>query len=116
MSQITIAQAKKYLRVFHSLDDDLIQMLIDGAEQEACRFLNRQNLPTLPLEYPAESSSDGPYSEEEPSSEDPVAPDVVIAILHLIQSKYEGTKPEDQAKLRAAAEVILMPYRRGMGV
>lgn len=113
MSQITIAQAKKYLRVFHSLDDDLIQMLIDGAEQEACRFLNRQN---LPLEYPAESSSDGPYSEEEPSSEDPVAPDVVIAILHLIQSKYEGTKPEDQAKLRAAAEVILMPYRRGMGV
>lgn len=116
MSQVTVAEVKLYLRVIGSADDELIQLLIDGAEQEACRFLNRDNLPTLPLEYPAESSSDGPYSEEIPSSEDPVAPDVKIAILHLVQSKYEGTKPEDQAKLRSAAEVILMPYRNMMGV
>lgn len=116
MSQITLEQAKRYLRVFHSADDDLLQDLIDGAEQEACRFLNRTNLPTLPLEYPAESSSEGPYSEEVPSSEDPVSPDVRTAVLHLVQSKYEATKPEDQAKLRAAAEVILMPYRAQMGV
>lgn len=116
MSQISVATAKLYLRVFHSHDDALIELLIDGAEQEACRYLNRQNLPTLPLEYPAESSSDAPYSEESPSSEDPVAPDVVIAVLHLVQSKYEGTKPEDQEKLRAAAEVILQPYRRALGV
>ncbi len=116
MSQITVAEAKLYLRVIGSADDALLQLLIDAAEQEACRFLNRENLPTLPLEYPAESSSDGPYSEEVPSSEDPVAPDVKTAVIHLVQAKYEGTKPEDQMKLRQAAEVILMPYRRGLGV
>lgn len=111
MSQITVAEARAYLRVIGSADNDLLQMLIDGAEQEACRFLNRENLPTLPLEYPAESSS-----EEVPSSEDPVVADVRVAVMHLVQSKYEATKPEDQAKLRGAAEVILMPYRTGLGV
>ena len=51
-----------------------------------------------------------------PSSEDPVVADVRVAVMHLVQSKYEATKPEDQAKLRGAAEVILMPYRTGLGV
>jgi hypothetical protein len=116
MSQITLQETKKYLRVIHSADDDLIQTLIDSAEDEACRFLNRDNLPTLPLEYPAPSSSDGPYSEEVPSSEDPVAPSVKLAIFYLVQRAYEATKPEDMQRIRESAETLLMPYRRGLGV
>jgi hypothetical protein len=116
MSQITLAEVKQYLRVIHSADNDLIQTLIDSAEDEACRFLNRENLPTLPLEYPADSSSEGPYSEEVPSSEDPVAPSVKLAIFYLVQRAYEATKPEDAVRMREAAETILMPYRRGLGV
>lgn len=111
MSQIQLADVKRFLRVIGTADDAMLEELIAGAEQEACRFLGRSELPTLPLEYPAESSS-----EEVPSSEDPVVADVRVAVMHLVQSKYEATKPEDQAKLRAAAEVILAPYRTGLGV
>lgn len=111
MSQIQLADVKRFLRVIGSADDALLEELIAGAEQEACRFLGRSELPTLPLEYPAESSS-----EEVPSSEDPVVADVRVAVMHLVQSKYEATKPDDHDKLRAAAEVILMPYRTGLGV
>lgn len=116
MSQVTLSETKQYLRVIHSADDALIQTLIDSAEDEACRFLNRENLPTLPLEYPAESSSDGPYSEEAPSSEDPVAPSVKLAILYLVQRAYEQPDPDKADAMRRSAETILMPYRRGLGV
>lgn len=116
MSQITLTEVKQFLRVIHNADDDLIQTLIDSAEDEACRFLNRENLPTLPLEYPAESSSNAPYSEEVPSSEDPVAPSAKLAIYYLVQRAYEATKPEDMQRIRESAETLLMPYRRGLGV
>jgi len=104
------------LRVIHSADDDLIQELIDSAEDEACRFLNRENLPTLPLEYPLESSSEGPYSEEIPSSEDPIAPSVRLAIWYLVQRACEQPDPDKAQAMREAAETILMPYRRGLGI
>ena len=116
MSQVTLTETKQYLRVIHSGDDDLIQTLIDSAEDEACRFLNRENLPTLPLEYPAESSSDGLYSEEIPSSEDPIAPSVKLAIFYLVQRAYEQPDPDKADAMRRSAETILMPYRRGFGV
>jgi hypothetical protein len=116
MSQITVGEVKQYLRVIGTADDALLHLLIDGAEQEACRFLNRENLPTLPLEYPAESSSEGPYSEEIPSSEDPVAPDVVIAVCLLVKADYEATTPAEVEGYRKAAETKLQPYRRALGV
>lgn len=116
MSTITVVTLKSYLRVMHAFDDALLGTLLDGAEAEACRFLNRTMLPTLPLEYPAESSSDGPYSEETPSSEDPVAPDVVIAVCLLVKADYEATTPAEVAGYRLAAETKLQPYRAAMGV
>lgn len=116
MSTITVATLKLYLRVVHSADDALLQVLLDGAEQEACRILNRTNLPTVPLEYPAESSSEGPYSEEVPSSEDPVAPDVVLGVALLVKADYEATTPDEVAGYRKAAETKLQPYRAAMGV
>jgi hypothetical protein len=116
VSQVTLQETKEYLRVIHSGDDALIQTLIDSAEDEACRFLNRENLPTLPLEYPAESSSDGPYSEEVPSSQDPIAPSVKLAIFYLVQRAYEQMDPDKEARVRQSAETIMMPFRRGLGV
>lgn len=119
MSIVTLDDAKSWLRVIHAADDALIQLTLDGAEAEACRFCNRLQLPTLPLDYPGEYDTDGafiPSTEDVPSSEDPIAPDVKIAVLMLTQAGYEATKPEDRIKMRSAAETILMPYRVGLGV
>lgn len=110
MSIVTVEEIRAFLRIIHTDDDDLLQTLIDAAEDEAKRFCNRSQLPTLPLEYPGESSS-----EEVPSSEDPIAPSVRIAVYYLVQSKYEGAKPEDALRMRHAAETLLWPYRSELG-
>jgi len=111
MSQVTVEEVKRYLRVTHASDDVLLQELIDAAEQEICRYLNRSELPTLPLEYPEEESS-----EEMPSSNDPVAPDVRIAVITLVKAEYEGQTPEEIARYREAAINKAQPYRVGQGV
>lgn len=115
MSQVQLSEVKAYLPVIHSGDDALLQQLIDAAEQEACRFLDRQNLATLPLEYPAESSTDAPYTEELPSSDDPIAADVRMAVFLLVKGNYRS-EPGERDKYRTAAERILMPYRNRIGV
>lgn len=117
MSTISLAVVKEALRVTHTSDDAMLQRLTDGAEQEAMRFMNRTQLPTLPQDYPPLCDSDGNLvSEVVPSSEDPVAPDVVTAVLLLVQAVYDATTPDEIAKLRACAETKLMPYRVGLGV
>lgn len=107
---ITVSEVKLFLRVFHSDDDTLLETLIDAAEDEAKRFMNRTELATLPLDYPSSSS------EEVPSSEDPVAPSVRVAVYFLVQSKYEAMEPEKIMQLRKAAETLLAPYRTELGV
>lgn len=111
MSVIDVAIARRRLRVIGTWTDADLQQALDGAEQEACRFLDRTQLPTLPLEYPECSSS-----EEVPSSGDGVAPDVVEAVLLLVKASFEGTDPEEVAGYRQAAETKLFPYRARMGV
>lgn len=111
MSEISIDVAKDRLRITHSLDDTDLQQALDGAEQEALRYLNRDYLPTLPLEYPDESSS-----EEIPSSEDPVVADVVEAVLLLVKASFEATTPDEIKGYREAAVIKLAPYRVGMGI
>jgi hypothetical protein len=111
MSYVTVEEFKLFARVFTTDDDALIATLIEAAEDEACRFLNRTELPTLPLEYPS-----GSETEEVPSSNDDIAPSVRVAIYLLTQSKYEAITPDDVMKLRKAAETLLFPYRAEMGV
>lgn len=111
MSYVTIDQAKDFLRVIHTDDDSLIQSLLDAAEEEAKRFLNRSQLPTLPHDFPESSSS-----EDVPSDGDPVVADVQVAIMILVQARYEGDTPEHQAAMRRNAETLLMPYRVDIGV
>ena len=93
MSVITLADAKSYLDVIHTYDDDKLQNLLDAAEDEAARFLNVDSL----TEY----------------TELPLA--IYIGVLLLLQSNYEAS-PDDMPKLRSAAESKLMPYRVEMGV
>ena len=109
MSSIDIEIAKRRLRVIGSFNDADIQQALDGAEQEACRYLNRTQLPTLPQDWPCSS-------EEAPSSEDPVAPDVVEGVLLLVLASYNAADPDTVAGYRAAAEVKLHPYRLHIGV
>lgn len=110
MSTITLAEVKEALRVTDDDSDALLGRLLASATQECLRFTNRSELPTLPLEYPAESSS-----EEIESSEDPVAADVVQGIMTMINADFYAS-PADRPKFRGAAESLWMPYRRLMGV
>lgn len=111
MSETSLDTVKNRLRVTHSLDDSALQQMLDAAEDEALRFLNRSLLPTLPVDYP---SSEG--EEENPSSDDPVAPSVTEAICLLVSASYDAHTPEAMMALRRAAETKLMPYRVGLGV
>lgn len=111
MSTIDLALAKRRLRIIHSSDDADLQQALDGAEQEAMRYMNRAQLPTLPQDWPEGSSS-----EPVPSSGDPVAPDAVEAVLLLVKASYEATTPDEVAGYREAAEIKLQPYRVGHGV
>lgn len=93
MSVISLVDAKSFLDVIHSSDDDKLQMLLDAAEDEAAKFLNVDTLADW---------TELPYS-------------IVIGTLLLLQSNYQAS-PDDMPKLRAAAEGKLMPYRVEMGV
>lgn len=93
MSVISLADAKAFLDVIHSADDDKLQNLLDGAEDEAAKFMNATSL---------EAWSELPMS-------------IVVGVLFLLQANYQADV-DDIPKLRAAAETKLMPYRDEMGV
>ncbi len=115
---ITLQDVKEALRQTQDLDDALLTRLLSSAIQESLRFLGRSELPTLPFEYPYAINSDdevSELSEEVPSSEDPVTPDVANAVILLVQADYCGD-PEKRPMLRSAAESLLMPYRVGLGI
>lgn len=111
---IPLDDVKMALRVTHDQDDDLLNRLIFSAEQECLRFLNRTELPTLPYDYPVDSDGN-PVSEEMPSSDDPVAPDVANGIILLVQQDYDGV-PETRQASRDAAFSLFWPYRIGLGI
>lgn len=115
---ITLQDVKDHLRVTHSADDTLLQRLLNSATQECLRFINRTELPTLPFDHPVDldgDSSSEVVTEEVPSSEDPVADDIVNGIILMIQADYDGDFTMRQ-QARDAAEALWMPYRIGMGV
>ncbi|MBV5296674.1 MAG: phage gp6-like head-tail connector protein [Rhodoferax sp.] len=117
MSVITLFQIKSDLRVLHNEDDSLLQILLDASEDEAMRFMNRTQLPTLPVDYPPVYDSNlVEQPEDVPSSGDPLAPSVYAGVFLLVRSKYDSVDPAEISKLRACAETVLMPYRTVMGV
>lgn len=109
MSVIDIELVKRRLRVIGNFNDEDIQQALDGAEQEACRFLNRTQLPTLPQDWP-------PSTEDVPSDSDPVVADAIEGVLLLVLASYNAATPEEVAGYRKAAETKLYPYRLCIGV
>ncbi|MEG7359934.1 head-tail connector protein [Pseudomonas citronellolis] len=106
MSLIPLETAKAFLDVIHDSDDAKLQLLLDGAEDEACQFMWRQSLDGL---CNCEESSEAVSSEQE------LPPSVVVGVLLLLQANYQAA-PDEIDTLRKAAEVKLMPYRCGLGV
>lgn len=102
MSVIDLSEAKQFLDVIHSADDAKIQMLLDGAEDEALQFMNRD-------QFGEEACS------EELASEVVLPDSVKVGVLLLLQANYQA-KPEDVERIREVAEIKLMPYRRCLGV
>ena len=111
MSIVTLATAKANLRVIHNADDLLLQSLLDGAESEAKRFLNRDELPGLAYSLPLATDT-----ETAPADEAAMAPEVVTAVCLLVRAQYDETDPARMKAWRSAAETLLMPYRTDMGV
>jgi hypothetical protein len=116
MSYITLSQVKADLRVTHNDDDTLIQTYIEVAEDYVKRFLNRDELPTLPVDYPFYDSDLAFESEQVPTSDDPIASTVYIAVFLLVRASYDAQDPDEVRKLKEAAESFLMPYRTEWGV
>jgi hypothetical protein len=109
VSVIALATVKAYLRVTHTSDDTLLQTLLDGAEDEALRYMNRSELPGLPYDLPEDSSS-----EPDIDTETLIAPSVVIGVALLVAAEYEAA-PDERAVMRSAAECKLQPYRTELG-
>ncbi len=111
MSVIDLEEAKKYLDVIHDDDDDKLQMLLDGAEDEALQFMDRDSFAEL-CSCDVNSESESSESESELSF---IPPSVKLGVLVLLQAAYQAS-PDDSEKLRAIAERYLFPYRCKLGV
>lgn len=123
MSIVTVVEFKAYAAVIGSADDARIQLLIDGAEDEALQFLGRKTLPRTNEPCPrccddCESESDiTSLSDLDPVSDSgDLAPVVRNAILLLTQTLYEIASPNEMTTARAVAISMLRPYRCGLGI
>lgn len=105
MSLIPLADAKAYLYVIHSADDAKLQALLDSAEAEALRFMDRSHFGEL---CPCGEVSSEPVSEWLPD-------DVRTGVLTLLQARYQAS-PDEALKLRVVAEQMLFPHRCHLGV
>lgn len=99
VQKVSLEQAKQYLDVLHSYDNDKLQQLLDAAHDQALQFLNLCSLDDL-----LEGSSEGVL---------PAA--VQLGVLIYLQAAYQAT-PDDAEQLTNVAERTLMPYRKGWGV
>lgn len=102
MSVISLSVAKTYLDVIHSADDVKLQMLLDGAEDDAIQFMNRTDL----TEWDSDLIINSDYL---------MPMGVVVAVMLLLQANYQAST-DDIDKLRKAAETKLTPFRLNMGV
>lgn len=120
MSKILLADAKNRLRIIHDADDDMLQRVLDAAEDEALRFMDREFLPVLPLEQLSETQTEtDPVSESETATEvsDEIVPSVREAVYLLFKAGADlGDPTVDPEAYRKRAETLLMPLRRHLGV
>lgn len=104
MALVTLTEAKDFLDVIHSSDDTKLQLLLDGAIDEACDYIGY----TTPDDY-----QDYLDSSENPFGDTPSG--FKVGVLLLLQANYQAPV-DDIQKLRDAAEVKLFPYRIDFGI
>lgn len=102
MTVLTLPEVKAHLRVDHDAEDVLISGMIDAAEDYVSRYLER------PLPW-----------EDEDGRPVPVPASVKAAILLIVgdlyanrEGRFVGTTQTDNP----AVQMLLGPYRLGMGV
>lgn len=100
---VSLTELKRYLRVVHFDDDELLSSLLASAEAQAMRFLGTDKLEVLPAGV--ESTSDA-Y----------VPADVALAVCLLVRADYEAADPQHAADWRDVAYEKLYSYRQGLGV
>jgi len=113
MSVVSIAAVKRFLRVTHTADDELIVQLTDGAEDEIKQYLDRNELPRRD-DPCADCESDSTLNTA--SDSDDIAPTVRDAICLLVQALYEGADADEMEKVRQVAFAKARPYRCRIGV
>lgn len=102
---MTLDDIKRDLRVTHGDDDALLEVLIASAKDQALRFINQAELPTVPV---GSSSSSSIGSLEYPGS-------IRTALILLVRCLYDPADAKEIEATRKAAETMLMPYRTGLG-
>jgi hypothetical protein len=110
MSVVSLETVREFLVLTQISDDPKIQRLIDGAEDEAMRYMDRDTLPRSGSDPQSSESSANPVSDS-----NAVAPSVVTAICLLVQADYDQTG-NDAILTKKIAFSKLMPYRQKMGV
>ena len=115
MSVIGLEQVKAFLDVTQDYDDVKIQMLIDAAEDEAKKYLDRGNkLPRPDDSCPDECESESTLNPASDSND--VAPSVRNAIFLLVQAMYDQPGPAEMEATRNLAFAVMRPYRCKLGV
>jgi hypothetical protein len=112
MSVVLLSDVKAWLRLTHDNDDALLQILVDGAEDQACQYMNRTSLPRIGQECPDEC--DTARVEDPVSDGDTLPPAVRSAICIMVQVEYEA-QPDDREALDRAWQQKLWPFRCGLG-
>lgn len=96
------------------MDDTLLQLQIDGAEDEAKQYLDRNELPRRDDKFRDWTQSDSTLNAA--SDVDDLAPTVRMGIFLLVQALYEVDDPDEMEKMRSVAFTLMRPYRDKWGV
>lgn len=110
MSVIALETVRSFLVLTQHDDDVKIQALLDGAEEEAMLFMDRDTLPRAKEDPQESDSSLNPVSDSAR-----VAPTVVTAVCLLVQADFDQNG-DDAIKTKAIAFGKLRPFRQKLGV
>lgn len=105
MSVIPLEDAKEYLNVIHSFDDQKLQGLLDGALREGLELMNRCSYVEFAPESSGGDSDYGKYGM--PAS-------VRTGVLFLLEASYQ-VNPDNAIKLREAGYRLLWQFRIKLG-
>jgi hypothetical protein len=113
MSSVRVAQLRAYLRITHRLDDAVLQDAINGAEEEALAYMDREVLPRRGEFAVDECDSNTPPPVSDSNDLSPLAR---IGIYKVAQGLYEGKDAAEMEAIRESARRDWFPFRNRLGV